>query len=250
MKALILAAGYAVRLQPLTLNTPKPLLEVGGKKIIDRILAKIAGLNNLDEIYVVTNSKFCQKFVQWSKTCGCKKNISVIDDGTLTNDTRLGAIRDMDLAIKNRKINDDLLVIAGDNLFEVDMDIFMNFASSKGDGVSVALHDVGSLEAAKKYGVVSIDKSGRVVEFEEKPQSPKSTLISTGIYYFPKKQVSGIGKYLKMEGVKNDAPGYYIKWLSANGNVYGFPFSQKWYDIGDIESYKIADEEYKKGENK
>ena len=250
MRALILAAGYAIRLQPLTLNTPKPLLEVGGKKILDRIIGKILDLDSLDEIYVITNHKFYQNFAGWLKSSGYKKKISLVDDGTLTNDTRLGAIRDMALAINEKSINDDLLVIAGDNLFEVDMRLFMNFAVSKKDGASVALHDVGSLEAAKRYGVVSIDKTGKVVEFEEKPANPKSTLISTGIYYFPKTHVPGINNYLKAEGTKNDAPGYYIKWLSVNGRVYGFSFSQKWYDIGDIESYKKADEEYTKKEKR
>ena len=249
MKALILAAGYAIRLQPLTLNTPKPLLKVGGKPIIDRIIAKIAGIKELDEIYVVTNGRFYANFGEWLKNSSFKKKVRLVDDGTMTNETRLGAIRDMDLAIRQEKIDDDLLVVAGDNLFEMDMDDFMRFVSHKNDGVSVALYDVGSLEAAKKYGVVSIDASGRVAEFEEKPQSPKSTLISTGIYYFPKKHVADISRYLKAEGTKNDAPGYYIKWLVTNGKLYGFPFSQKWYDIGDIESYKKADEEYTKKEN-
>lgn len=248
MKALILAAGYAMRLQPLTLDNPKPLLEVGGKKIIDRILSKILNLEGLDEIYIVTNRKFHQNFVEWLKRCSYEKKISLVDDGTLTNETRLGAIRDMDLAIKERFIDDDLLVIAGDNLFELDMRLFSDFAASKKDGASVALYDVGSLEAAKKYGVVSIDKKGIVTEFEEKPPDPKSTLISTGIYYFPKAIVPQVERYLKAEGAKNDTPGYYIKWLSINSKVYGFSFSQKWYDIGDIESYKKADEEYTKKE--
>lgn len=250
MKALILAAGYAVRLHPLTLNNPKPLLDVGGKKIIDRIIGDIKVLNGLDDIYVVTNSRFYNNFIEWSKSSRCGKKISVIDDGTTTNETRLGAIRDMELVIRKKSINDDLLVIAGDNLFDMDIRAFMDFASSKSDGVSVALHDVGSLEAAKRYGVVSIDNSGKVVEFEEKPPEPKSTLISTGIYYFPRAHVPGIEKYLKAEGSKNDAPGYYIKWLSRTGTVYGYPFSEKWYDIGDIGSYKEADAEYKKRESK
>jgi glucose-1-phosphate thymidylyltransferase len=248
MKALILGAGYAVRLYPLTLNTPKPLLEVGGKKIIDRIIAKISVIKGLDEIYVVTNHRFYANFEQWALGCRYGQKISVIDDGTSTNETRLGAIRDMELSIKEKSVNDDLLVVAGDNLFEMKIESFIDFASTKRTGASVALYDVGSIEAAKRYGVVSIDKSGKVTEFEEKPKEPKSTLISTGVYYFPRERVSDIDRYLKTEGMKNDAPGYYIKWLSANGNVYGFSFSEKWYDIGDIESYKKADEEYKKKE--
>jgi glucose-1-phosphate thymidylyltransferase len=246
MKALILAAGYAIRLQPLTLNTSKSLLEVGGKKIIDRIINKISILEKLDEIYVVTNRKFYQNFAGWLKDSGCRKKISLIDDGTLTNEARLGAIRDMELVIKTKSINDNLLIIAGDNLFEMDIQAFLDFAAPKKDGVSVALYDIGSLESAKKYGVVSIDKTRRVIEFEEKPPSPRSTLVSTGIYYFPKEHVFEVERYLAAEGATFDAPGYYVKWLSVNSKVYGFSFSQKWYDIGDIESYKQADEEYKK----
>ena len=246
MKALILAAGYAVRLQPLTLSTPKPLLPVGGKKIIDRIISKISAFKALDGIYVVTNRRFYKNFAEWLKESGCRKKISLVDDGTLTNETRLGAIRDMELVIREKAIDDDLLVVAGDNLFELSIGSFIDFAAQKKDGVSVALYDVRSLEAAKRFGVVSIDKAGRITEFEEKPQFPKSTLISTGIYYFPRIIVPEIGRYLKAEGTKNDAPGYYIKWLSVKGRVYGFPFSQEWYDIGDLDSYKKAGEEYTK----
>ena len=249
MKLLILAAGYAVRLQPLTLNTPKPLLSVGGRKIIDRTIDKTASIKSIDAIYVVSNRKFFQNFVEWRKGRKDGSEILLVDDGTMTNDTRLGAIRDMELAIKEGSIDDDLLVIAGDNLFDLDLKVFLKFAQFHNDGVSVALHDVGSLEAAKKFGVVSIDDNGKVKEFEEKPENPKSTLISTGIYYFPREKVSGLCEYVNSQGAKLDAPGYYIGWLSAKDEVYGFPFSEQWYDIGDMKSYRRADEEYtKKGE--
>jgi glucose-1-phosphate thymidylyltransferase len=249
VKLLILAAGYAVRLQPLTLNTPKPLLPIGGKPMIDRILAKAASVKNVDSVHVVSNSKFFRNFVEWKNARKDASRIFLVDDGTMTNDTRLGAVRDMELAVRECSIDDDLLVIAGDNLFDLDLQAFLKFAQAHSDGVCVALYDVGSIEAAKKFGVVRIDQNGLVTDFEEKPQAPKSTLISTGIYFFPKKKVSGLRKYVGMEGAKLDAPGYYIRWLSANDKVYGFPFSEKWYDIGDLESYKRADEEYtKKGE--
>ena len=249
MRLLILAAGYAVRLQPLTLNTPKPLLPIGGKSMIDRILAKTESIKNIDAIHVVSNHKFIQNFVGWKSSRKDASRIFLVDDGTMTNDTRLGAIRDMELAIREASIDDDLLVIAGDNLFDLDLAVFLKFAKSHNDGVCVALYDVGSLEAAKKFGVVRIDGKGLVVDFEEKPQAPKSTLISTGIYFFPREKVAFLRKYVNLEGAKLDAPGYYIKWLSVNDKVYGFPFSEKWYDAGDLESYKRSDEEYtKKGE--
>lgn len=249
MRLLILAAGYAVRLQPLTLNTPKPLLPIGNKSMIDRILDKIVSVKGIVSIHVVSNHKFFQNFVEWKNLRKDASRIFLVDDGTMDNETRLGAIRDMELAIREGSIDDDLLVIAGDNLFDLDVKAFLEFAKSHNDGVSVALYDVGSLEAAKKFGVVRIDGKGLVADFEEKPQSPKSTLVSTGIYFFPRKKVSGLREYVNLEGAKLDAPGYYIKWLSANDKVYGFSFSENWYDIGDMESYKRANEEYtKKGE--
>ncbi len=246
MRVLILAAGYAVRLEPLTSETPKPLLPIGGKKIIDRIIDKVAGIKNVDSIYVVSNHKFFRNFEEWLTEAKLRDKISLIDDGTLTNETRLGAIRDLYLSIKEKAIKDDLLVIAGDNLFHLDLGVFLNFAQTHNDGVSIALYDVGSFEAAKRFGVVSIDEDSKVAEFEEKPLNPKSTLVSTGIYFFPKDKLSDIVKYVNMEGAKLDAPGYYIKWLSVNDKVFGFSFSQNWYDIGDIESYKKADKEYKR----
>jgi len=246
VKLLILVAGYAVRLQPLTLNTPKPLLPVGGKKMIDRIIDRTAPINSIDAIHVVSNHKFFQNFVEWQKSHKDGVKILLVDDGTETNDTRLGAIRDMELAIREGSIDDDLLVIAGDNLFEMDLNKFLKFAKDHNDGVSVALYDVGSIEAAKKFGVVRIDNDGKVAEFEEKPENPKSTLISTGIYYFPKEKLASLRKYVNSQNAKLDSPGYYIGWLSANDKVYGFPFSDRWYDIGDLQSYRKADEEYTK----
>lgn len=249
MRLLVLAAGYAVRLQPLTLNTPKPLLPIGGKLMIDRILDKALCAKEVFAVHVVSNHKFFRNFTEWKARRKDGSKIFLVDDGTMTNDARLGAIRDMELAIREGSIDDDLLVIAGDNLFDLDLNVFLRFAGEHNDGVSVALHDVGSLDAAKKFGVVRIDDNGVVTDFEEKPLKPKSTLISTGIYFFPKKKVANLREYVNMEGAKLDAPGYYIKWLSANDKVYGFPFSEKWYDIGDLESYRRADEEYtKKGE--
>ncbi|MDO8535904.1 MAG: nucleotidyltransferase family protein [Candidatus Omnitrophota bacterium] len=248
MRLLILAAGYAVRLQPLTTNTPKPLLPIGGKSMMDRILAKTVSIKNIDGIHVVSNHKFFQNFADWKRLRKDASRIFIVDDGTMTNDTRLGAIRDMELAVKEGSIDDDLLVIAGDNLFDLDLDKFLKFSKSHNDGVSVALHDIGSLPAAKKFGVVRINEMGLVTDFEEKPEDPKSTLISTGIYFFPREKVAGLSEYVNLKGAKLDAPGYYIKWLSAKNKVYGFPFSEKWYDIGDMESYKRADEEYTKKE--
>lgn len=267
MKVIILAAGYAVRLQPLTLNTPKPLLIVGKQTIIDRILDKVdMVLTGSEPVYIITNAKFSGKFDEWLKAQKHKGKIAVINDGSTSNENRLGAIRDMGLAIDEKAIDDDLLIIAGDNLFGLDLRKFVSFASAKPDGVSVALYDVGSIEAAKNFGVVKLDKDNKVIDFEEKPQVPRSTLVSTGIYYFPKNKLSFIEKYVKMQdkldpstgsgstpsaagGINQrsrgvDAPGYYISWLSKTDRVYGYSFLGDWYDIGNIEAYRKADKKY------
>lgn len=248
MIVIVLAAGYATRLEPLTLKTPKSLLPIANKLIIDRILDKIAAVkDNISSIYIITNAKFFENFKIWGESSKYRNKISLINDGTVSNETRLGAIKDISIVIKDKAINDDMLVVAGDNLFDFDLNEFIKFAKGKKDGVSIALYDVKSLDDAKSFGIVKIDANNRVVDFAEKPQQPASTLASTGIYYFPKSKLSFIEKYVSVQN-KLDAPGYYIGWLSKNDNVYGFAFSQDWYDIGTIESYKRADAEYLKKE--
>jgi glucose-1-phosphate thymidylyltransferase len=243
MKIIILAAGYAVRLQPLTLNTPKPLLDIGGKKMLDRIFDKIGVIKGWDAAYIVTNARFFGNFDTWRVASKYKDRVTVINDGTMTNENRLGAIKDLEIVINGRAISDDVLVVAGDNLFDFDLGTFIDFAKARQDGVSVALYDVGSEELAMNYGIVKLDNDQRVVDFEEKPKEPKSTLASTGLYYFPKNKLSFIEKYVKMQN-KLDAPGYFIGWLSKVDKVYGLRFLEDWYDIGSIESYKEADRKY------
>lgn len=244
MKIVILAAGYATRLEPLTLTVPKSLLEVGKKKIIDRIIEKITSLKGgVDSICIVTNSKFFSVFNEWLKGSKYTRSTSLLNDGSISNDTRLGAIRDLELVMDKTAIDDDLLVVAGDNLFDLDLNKFIEFAKSRPDGVSVALYDIKSLELARSFGVLKVDAGGRVVDFEEKPPEPKSTLISTGIYYFPKNKLAFIKEYVKMQN-KLDAPGYYISWLVKRDKVFGYSFSEDWYDIGNLESLKKADADY------
>ena len=242
MTLIILAAGYAVRLQPLTLNTSKSLLPIGGRKMIERILEKVLKVKDISSVYIITNSKFFKNFSDWLEDYQHGKKISLICDGTTSNENRLGAIKDLEFVIKEESIEGDIMVVAGDNLFEFDMNDFLGFARKKG-GISIAVHDIGSLGLAKNFGVVKIDKDNKVVDFEEKPEKPKSTLISTGIYYFPKDKVAFINEYVKMQN-KLDAPGHYIGWLSKRDEVYGFAFPEDWYDIGTMESYRKADEEY------
>jgi len=248
MVTLILAAGYAVRLQPLTENTPKPLLEIGGRRIIDRILDKVSSAAETGDIYIITNNKFFNKFEDWLKGARLHDRISLINDGTDTNEARAGAIKDLAVAIDEKAIDDGLLVIAGDNLFECDLKKFLAFAHKHRDGASVAVHDISSLDAARRFGVVKLDKDERIIDFEEKPEKPKSTLVSTGIYYFPREKLRLIKRYVESQDKKLDAPGYYIGWLSRTDTVYGFKFSEDWCDIGDIESYRDWDRRYRERE--
>jgi len=244
MTIVILAAGYATRLYPLTLNKPKPLLPVGGKPILEHIFNKISELNNVGNCYIVTNQKFFKDFKDWAGTFKFKAPIEAINDETTTNENRLGAIRDIEFAIKKKGIKDDLLVIGGDNLFEFSLKGFVNFAEAHKPSSSLAIFDIGEKEKASLYGVIKIDSSSQVVNFEEKPPKPQSTFIATCVYYFPGEKVNLISKFLSSSN-KSDAPGNYIKWLSENEEVYGFAFKEKWYDIGDKSSYEQAGRGYK-----
>lgn len=247
MKALILAAGYAVRLYPLTKERPKPLLPVGGRPIIEYILEKLLKLSVVDEILVVTNHKFVDRFIDWKKSLKLTKHLKIIDDGTTSNEDKMGAIGDIDLARSTEKLDEDLLVVAGDNLFEFDLGEFIEFTQSRKPSSCIGIYDVGDVEAVKKYGVVELDKDKKLVHFEEKPQSPTTTLIAICLYHFPRETLGLISEYLEA-GNNPDAPGYYIDWLYRRHPTYGFVFKGSWYDIGDIASYHQASKVYEGGE--
>lgn len=241
MKALILAAGYATRLYPLTKDKPKPLLSVGGKPIIEYIIDKINAVAAVDTIYIVTNDKFYRHFQEWSAVAESRADIEIINDGTKNEDDRLGAIGDIDFVIRNKSIVDDLLIVAGDNLFDFSLSSFIDFCGK--DNVGVVSYDIGDLEMAKKYGVIAIDENKQITSFEEKPCTPKSTLVSMGIYCFPASYVSLIDKYLNSDDAKSDEPGNYICWLTKNSKVLSYVWSGKWFDIGDFKSLEKADKE-------
>lgn len=246
MKALILAAGYATRLYPLTLDRPKPLLKVGRKTITDRLMEKIERIGEIDKVYIVTNEKFAPNFEAWAKDSSYSKPVCVVNDRTLTNETRLGAIGDIELVITEGGINDDLLILGGDNLFDFALEDFIGFARKK-KGAAVALRDVGDLKEAKKYGVVSIDKNKKVLEFAEKPAEPRSTLAAMCLYLFPAATLPLVKDYLGT-GRNKDAPGYYLSWFADNTDLYGYVFEGEWFDIGDKKLLNMADEVYKKRE--
>lgn len=244
MKALILAAGYATRLYPLTLNRAKPLLPIAGKPTIEYIIECIEKIKEINEILVVTNKKFFKQFSDWKLKRTAKKPLKILNDKTVSERDRLGAIGDIDFVVKEEKINDDLLVIAGDNLFELGLREFVNFARRKAAACSVGLHNLNDIQAVKRYSQVRLDADKRIIEFIEKPHSPTSTLVAKCVYFFSKSGLGLIAEYIN-SGRSTDAPGHYIAWLCQRVSVYGFVFSGKWYDIGNYEIYKKADKDFR-----
>jgi len=240
MKVLILAAGYGTRLHAIAKDSPKPLLKIGDKPIVDHILDRLKVLEGLSEILLVTNDKFYANFVKWTDQ---KKTfpvpIKIVSDGTKSNEERLGSIGDIDFVLKKEKIQEELLIVGGDNLFDFNLKDYLHFARQHASSATIGLYDTGDLIGAKQFGVVEIDQAGLIKSFEEKPAQPKSTLVAMCFYYLPQKSLGLLSKYL-LESKAADRAGDYIKWLSKNEKVYGFKFSGKWYDIGSIESYQQA----------
>ena len=247
MKVLLLAAGYATRLYPLTLNTPKPLLPVAGRLVLEYIFDLIEPLKEVDEVFIVTNEKFYQNFEDWRKKFSSSKKITVVDDRTTSNENRLGATGDIEFVIEKKNIKDDLLVLAGDNLFKADLSIFADFCASKRPCITLGLYDIKDLLLAGKYGIVSVDKNNKVVDFKEKPTNPASTLAAMCLYFFPKERLGIMKQYLGLENAK-DAPGYFLEWLYKREDLYGFVFKdKKWFDIGDKKSLDEAEKEFRRG---
>jgi glucose-1-phosphate thymidylyltransferase len=231
MVALILAAGYATRLRPLTDEVPKQLLPVGGRPMVDWILDKIVEAG-IDDVHLVTNARFASQFDEWAMG----KDVTVHDDGTTSNDDRLGAIGDIDFV---GLYEDDLLVIAGDNLFDYSLREMFAFWREKG-GSAVAVHDVRRRDLARKYGVVAVDDDERIVDFVEKPDHPPSTLAATATYLYTREHARLVPTYLE-EGNPPDQPGNYVAWLHRRVPVYAYTFDGGWYDIGDPDQLLEAD---------
>ena len=238
MKCLILAAGYATRLYPLTKDTPKPLLEVAGKSILERLLDKISLIDKIDHVYVVTNSKFAQAFEEWVGQYTYTKPLTVIDDGTTSNDNRLGAIGDIQYVIDQVDLSDDLMILAGDNLFDFELFDLEQFFQEKNADVITA-YEITDIGLARRVGIVEIDPSAKILSFEEKPQEPKSNWGVPALYIYKRETLPLIKQYLQ-EGNNPDAPGHFIPWLIKHKPVFAFQFKGQWHDIGTIESYQEA----------
>jgi glucose-1-phosphate thymidylyltransferase len=236
VKALILAAGYATRLRPLTDTWAKELLPVGGRPIVDRIVDNLARVAEIDEVHLVTNALKAPRFREWASG----RDVTIHDDGTTSNDDRLGAIGDMLFVADRIGTDDDLLVIAGDNLFDFELSDLVAFWQTKGVASAVALRDVGSLDLARQYGIVDLDGDGRIRSFIEKPPEPASTLAATATYLYHREHVGLIRAYVETEA-NADQPGRLVAWLHEREPVYGWVFTEPWYDIGDHEQLREAD---------
>jgi glucose-1-phosphate thymidylyltransferase len=238
VKAVILAAGYATRLRPLTDDVPKHLLPVGGRPMLDWVLDRVREVEEVDQIHLVTNSRFAGVFAGWADEHG----VAVHDDGTTSNEDRLGAVGDLRLVIRGAGLEDDeLLVLAGDNLFEMSLPRFVEWWRAKPQpSTAVPLHDVGDLELATHYGIADTGGDDRIVRFVEKPSDPPSTLAATLIYLLPPEHVRLVTTYLD-DGQSADNAGSFLGWLVNRERVYGYRFEGSWYDIGNHDQLLEAD---------
>lgn len=248
IKAIVLAGGFATRLYPVTQALPKPLLPIGGKPMIDYIIEKLERCDYIDEIIVSTNKRFEDHFKNWLEGLNSTKKIRIVVEDALDESQKLGTIGAINFLINSQKIENDCLIIGGDNLIDFEISDFVNYYRQVKRPV-IALHDIKDLEKAKKYGVAAV-RDNKVFDFVEKPSQPLSSLVSTCCYIFPRNVLSYIPKYLNESGQK-DAPGYFISWLKDREETHGFVFDNQWFDIGDMDSLadanKFIEEKMKTG---
>jgi glucose-1-phosphate thymidylyltransferase len=236
MKLIVLAAGYATRLYPLTLDRPKPLLEVAGRAMLDHLLDRVLAVGGIDETIVVTNAKFAPAFTDWARG---RPGVTVVSDGTTSETDRLGAIGDIGYILEMRGLDDDLVVVAGDNLFGSDISGFGRRIEEVAAPI-LAVYDIGDIAEMPKYNQVQADATGRIIFFEEKPEHAATTLAGIALYYYPRETLPLIREYLA-EGNNPDQPGRLVQWLYPRIPVYTWLVPGAWYDIGSHESLAEAD---------
>lgn len=241
MKCLILAAGYATRLYPLTENFPKPLLKVGEKMILDWLLDDISEAGIVDQYIVISNHKFAHHFQAWAEKH--RLPITVVDDGTESNEDRFGAVRDIQFAIEELGLNDDLLVIAGDNVLDFSLKDFIAYQNKKQTSCIMRYYEP-SVDKLHKMGVAEVDETDRIISMEEKPAEPKSHWCTPPFYIY-KKSDAGLVKKGIESGCGVDAPGSFIAWLCTQTAVHAYEMPGKRYDIGNLESYEEVQRTYK-----
>lgn len=241
MKCILLAAGYATRLYPLTENFPKPLLKVGEKTILDWLVDDIDTAGIVDEYIVISNHKFASHFEEWATTKTQK--ITVVDDMTSTNETRLGAVRDIQYAIDALQLDDDLLIAAGDNVLDFSLNRFVEYFGRKQASCIMRYYEP-ELKKLQKSGVVTLDETDRVIAMAEKPAEPESHWCCPAFYIYQKADVPLVRTAIE-DGCNTDAPGSFISWLCQGRPVYAMEMPGKRYDIGNLESYEQVQRKYK-----
>ncbi|HON07789.1 MAG TPA: nucleotidyltransferase family protein [Verrucomicrobiota bacterium] len=242
MEGLVLAAGYATRLYPVTLTQSKCLLKVAGKPMIDYVIEKLLPLPGLKTIYVVSNAKYYDSFKEWLDSYSSNKPkipIELVNDGSTDDSNKLGAIGDIQFVIKNKNINTDLLIIAGDNLLTGSIDGFLRFCKQKNSPV-LGVYDIKQLSEVSKYSSVVVDSTEKIVDFIEKPADPKNTKIGIALYYYPKSVLPLFDKYIS-EGNNKDQPGRFVQWLYKLQPVYACEIPGIWFDVGDINVLEKAE---------
>lgn len=240
MKCLILAAGYATRLYPLTENFPKPLLEVQGKTILDWLIDDMEQSGAVDAYIVISNHKFAHHFEKWAAT---RNKITVLDDGTETNETRLGAVRDIQFAIEKLELDDDVLVIAGDNLLTFSLTHFIRYAQQKKASCTMRYYE-HNWDRLLRAGVVTVDESDKILRMTEKSPNPETHWACPAFYYYTREDAALVKKGIEA-GCGTDAPGSYLSWLCTQTPVYAMEMPGSRYDIGSLETYEKAQTEYK-----
>lgn len=246
MDALILGAGYAKRMWPLTKRRAKLLLPLGDRPVVSHIIERLQALPMVRRVWLVTNQRFYRDFQRFLRRSP-HEDVGLLNDGTRDEAHRLGAIGDLWLAIRKAPIRGDLLVVGGDNLFTFSLVPFVTFAQAHRSRVTVGVVDVGSkAKAAHRYGVVRMDRQSKVVEFQEKPAKPKTSLAALCLYWFSRASLTLIREYLQ-DGQSPDAPGHLISWLVARRQVYAYRFRHgMWYDIGNLAVYRQAAKEFRR----
>lgn len=238
MKNIVIAAGYATRLYPLTENQPKPLLTVGGKTILGRMLDDIDLIPEIDEHIIITNHKFANNFQDWAENQHYTKKITIVDDGTETNATRLGAVCDLLYAIDKLNIDDDLLVVAADNILFFSFQEFVDFAKQKATSC-IMCHEQTDVEKLRRTGVIVVDDNMKVLEMQEKPQNPKTTWAVPPFYIYNKEDLPLIKSSVD-NGCGKDAPGNLAHYLVEHTTIHAWKMSAGRFDIGSLDTYYEA----------
>lgn len=242
LNVILLAAGYSTRLYPLTRNFPKPLLEVGGKPVITSIVEKLESLNEINNIYVITNNRYFNHFTEWMDNLRTNLDIEILNDGTLSEEDKLGAVGDIYFAIKEKKIRNPIMIAGGDNLFDFELGSMYSYFLQKNRDV-VSLCRIDDVSRLRQLGVVEMDNNNRIIHFNEKPDNPNSNLAANCIYFYTRETIAMFKEYLE-QGNNPDQPGRFIEWLYPRKEIYGFINNGRIIDIGTYETLEKARKEF------